>query len=1178
MKKHRRILSLLMIFTLLFPNLNIVAHAEETEEDPFEGIVNISRDSDWQGSVFGDAGGQDKITKENFEITENEDNTVTIRSSNNNGKIAGSSEGIAYYFQEIPTNSNYEIKATATVDGWDDNGQVGFGIMLRSNVLYNEHIGNSFTGDYVAVGNIKQRLTGFYKYADEDFKYPDELKLGDKPQIDESYDLSIKKVGSIFSISIDDETRLIEDYTGELNYAGLFTSRNTEVTFSNISLEVEGEVDLGDWNFNVFGDNTNEERNPDLIINNDGSATIEANGGKISSSVDGISFYHKEIPVDANFEISTKAKVHRFGANNQVSFGLMLRDGIGEHRSSAGHEANYVAVGALDKSIKEFYKDGSQKKLDTFDDVIPSENSEYDLSIRKSGDTYVLSINGEPYETITLDNIFTDKIFVGIYAARDTTVTFTDTEITVDSRTVDELAVDSMEMKTEYLQGESLDLTGLEVVAKFSDGTAEVLSTDDYIVTGFDSSEVGTNVITINYNGKTATVDLKIVPLTVTNLKVKYYPAKTDYYIGDKFDSQGLVVVAEYNDGYQTAILKDDLYKLEIQGNLVDESYVFESSGSQEVVIRSTETPEQTISFNVNVSDAKLLGLEIIDEPEIMLYFIGDKLDLDGMSVYAKYSDGGEVRLMPDEYVVAGFDSDQVGARDVTISHKGKEVTLTVTVKEREIQGIEVTHFPKTTYQVGESFDETGLVISKVFDNKDREALAKGEYELNIDTIDTTKPGIYDVKVIPIDTDLEPITFQVTVREKTEVVWKKIRFGQSTSTDNNYIQKLENNAIRLIAQGGSAGKVTGDHDGITFYYTEIDAEQDNFVLSADIYVEEYAKNPHDGQESFGIMARDALGAADDSGVFASNIAAVGGYSGGTREENGTQLFVRTGVISPDGEGSQGIQKVMLDPARPSANNTSENYRLTLAKTNSGFTGQLNNGDEKIIYEPEILNVQDGKMYVGFYVARLATIEVSNIDFTVTSAATDAPREYPPAEAVTPNVEILSLDKTSNEDYTLLVKSNVDGIASVKQGQEFIAEEVVVGAGETVEIPAEIGKNADTNFSLVFLPDNTQYLTSYDKIVQNFTVTMKVFGDGGNIYVSPEGTPNGDGRKENPLDLDTAIDFVQKGQEILVQEGHYIRNSSLEIKKYNDGTENAFKYLIVDPDAKYIPLFVFYMYT
>ena len=667
---------------------------------------------------------------------------------------------------------------------------------------------------------------------------------------------------------------------------------------------------------------------------------------------------------------------------------------------------------------------------------------------------------------------------------------------------------------------------------------------------------------------------MDIVPLTVTGLEIKYYPAKTDYYIEDRFDPQGLVVVAEYNNGYETGELTDDLFQFEIEGNSVEESYVFDSSGTKEVVVNSTETPGETISFNVNVKDAELLELEIKDEPEVMLYFIDDELDLDGMSVYAKYSDGKEIRLMSDEYEVTGFNSDEAGEKILTISHKGKTTTLTVNVKVKEVEGIEVTNYPQTTYQVGEAFDQTGLVISKVYDNGDREALEDGEYELNIDGIDHTKPGTYDVKVIPADNSLEEITFQVTVREQTEHEWKQIRFGQSTSTDNNYFEELENDVIRLVAQGGSAGKVTGDHDGITFYYTEIDAEQDNFVLSADIFVEEYAKTPHDGQESFGIMARDALGTADDSGVFASNIAAVGGFSGGTREDNGTQLFARTGVLGPDGEGSQGIQKVMLDSDIPGASNTVENYRLTLAKTNSGFTGYLNNGEEKIIYEPEILNVQDGKMYVGFYVARLATIEVSNIDFTVTNAATDAPRQYPPAEAVTPNVEILSLDKTSKEDYTLLVKSNVDGIVSVKQGQGFIAEESVVEAGEVLEISAKLAQNADTNFSLVFLPDNTQYLADYNKIVQNYTVTMKTYGDGEDIYVSPAGNANGDGAKENPLNLDTAIDFVQEGQKIIVLEGHYIRNASLEIKKYNDGTKDAMKYLIADSNAETRPLIDF----
>lgn len=119
----------------------------------------------------------------------------------------------------------------------------------------------------------------------------------------------------------------------------------------------------------------------------------------------------------------------------------------------------------------------------------------------------------------------------------------------------------------------------------------------------------------------------------------------------------------------------------------------------------------------------------------------------------------------------------------------------------------------------------------------------------------------------------------------------------------------------------------------------------NFVLSADIKVLEYAKFPHDGQESFGIMARDAIGTDGDASVFASNIAAVGGYSGGSRDQNGTQLFVRTGVESSDGAGSKGVEKVMLKAERPTSDNTP--YRLTLAKTNSGYTAKINNGKEAI---------------------------------------------------------------------------------------------------------------------------------------------------------------------------------------------------------------------------------------
>ncbi|MCS0543206.1 hypothetical protein NXY55_24815, partial [Aeromonas veronii] len=211
----------------------------------------------------------------------------------------------------------------------------------------------------------------------------------------------------------------------------------------------------------------------------------------------------------------------------------------------------------------------------------------------------------------------------------------------------------------------------------------------------------------------------------------------------------------------------------------------------------------------------------------------------------------------------------------------------------------------------------------------------------------------------------------------------------------------------------------------------------------------------------------------------------------------------------DGSGSQGIQKEMVKAERPTTSNTHPNktYRLTLKKTNSGFTGILNDGEktiEKEIFAPDILNVQNGKAYVGFYTARVATIEVSNIDFKVTAAETDAPKEEAPVKEVTPQFDILSLERTSDTNYRLIVQSNVNGTVTIKEGNETIRYDEPIIAGQKLEIQTNIAANANTNFSFVFIPDETQKLTDYNRIIQNFTVEMKTFAENGNIYVSPNG--------------------------------------------------------------------------
>ena len=85
--------------------------------------------------------------------------------------------------------------------------------------------------------------------------------------------------------------------------------------------------------------------------------------------------------------------------------------------------------------------------------------------------------------------------------------------------------IDSIELggtyKTEYVQGDKLDTTGLEVTVKYDDGTSKVI-TEGFKVEGFDSKDVAeSQTLTVSYKGKTATYDIvigeKLFPSSVFN-------------------------------------------------------------------------------------------------------------------------------------------------------------------------------------------------------------------------------------------------------------------------------------------------------------------------------------------------------------------------------------------------------------------------------------------------------------------------------------------------------------------------------------------------------------------------------------------------------------------------------------------------------------------------------------
>lgn len=71
-----------------------------------------------------------------------------------------------------------------------------------------------------------------------------------------------------------------------------------------------------------------------------------------------------------------------------------------------------------------------------------------------------------------------------------------------------EVALESIKVtepdKTEYVEGEELDLTGMTVTAVYSDGREVPVDLKDVKVDGYDKDQVGTQTITVTYEGKEA--------------------------------------------------------------------------------------------------------------------------------------------------------------------------------------------------------------------------------------------------------------------------------------------------------------------------------------------------------------------------------------------------------------------------------------------------------------------------------------------------------------------------------------------------------------------------------------------------------------------------------------------------------------------------------------------------
>ncbi len=70
--------------------------------------------------------------------------------------------------------------------------------------------------------------------------------------------------------------------------------------------------------------------------------------------------------------------------------------------------------------------------------------------------------------------------------------------------------------RTSYTNGQKLNLSDMEVTGYYQDGSSKIIT--EYTLTGFIGNQIGNQTITVEYDGATATLTVRVTPSKVTNV------------------------------------------------------------------------------------------------------------------------------------------------------------------------------------------------------------------------------------------------------------------------------------------------------------------------------------------------------------------------------------------------------------------------------------------------------------------------------------------------------------------------------------------------------------------------------------------------------------------------------------------------------------------------------------
>lgn len=383
-------------------------------------------------------------------------------------------------------------------------------------------------------------------------------------------------------------------------------------------------------------------------------------------------------------------------------------------------------------------------------------------------------------------------------------------EITVVTKDVAGIELDTSEVKTEFVEGNDFSNEGLKVYLVYNNGT-KILLSDGYEVTGYSKNTVGTQMITVKYGDFNASYEIDVIEKITEKLEISFDGEELIVVKGNPFDPKQLIVVANFNDG-STKVLSYGEYKLTgYNGNAIGiwSANVEYGGCSCDVLVK-------VVAFSIE-------KIEVTKLPANTVYSVGEAIDTDGIEITIYYNNS--TTELAKGFEVYGYEADKLGIQTLTVSYLGYKAEYQVTVVPGGFTGIEISKLPNDTkYIENTTPDFDGIEVYMIYG---AEKALIDFADLEFSSCDITKVGIQTVTVTYAG---KSATFDVVIVEKqavrispvvdkalicildsqpnTEDVYIKVEY------DNGEIENIEMTADML---GEFDNQTTGKHSVVVTY-------------------------------------------------------------------------------------------------------------------------------------------------------------------------------------------------------------------------------------------------------------------------------------------------------------------------------------------------------------------------